>query len=163
MTIFHRPIETDNDRDFVISSWSSSYRVSYAAGLISMSRWASVMRLELGEILGRPNVRTLLAVEKTAPTFLYGFITADTTTQHERRGRCKVREWPALVYYCYVKAAYREHKIARGLFAALGIDPSTPFLYACKTPGSTRLANKIPLAKWNPLVARFAAEDRSNA
>jgi hypothetical protein len=161
--IVHRPIETDSDRDFVVSSWSSSFRTSYTAGLISMERWADVMRPELVAILERPNVRTLLAVDKKTPSHLYGFVTADMTTQLEKLERGEWREWPAMLYYCYVKSAYREHGIARGLFEAIGLDPRSRFLVACKTSWFSRLAGKIPLARWNPLVARFATQDRSNA
>lgn len=161
--ITHRAIDTQSDRDFVISSWSASYRTSYSAGIIDMDAWATVMHAQLGRFLDRPNVRTVLAVERRDPTFLYGFITADTTVQVEPLDRGKTREWPALVYYCYVKSAYRETGIARGLFGAIGIDPRSRFLTACKTAASTRFASKTPLAKWNPLVARFATTPRSES
>lgn len=150
-----RPMEHDDDRDFVRSSWSTSFRTCYAAGLIDMDAWPDVMHAQIDRYLDRPNVRTVLAVEKADPMFFYGFITADTTPQVERLEYGKTRVWPALVYYCFVKADYRKVGVARRLFAAAGVDPTRPFLYACKTPMVTRLGNKAPLAKWNPLVARF--------
>jgi len=154
MTVAYRPAE-QRDRDFVVSSWSSSYRTSYVAGLISMDSWADVMHRQLANVLDRPDVRTVVAVDTEDRAFLYGFLTADTTPQVEQLSDNKHRTWPAMLYYVFVKAAYRRSGIARGLFDAAELDPRSQFLYACKTPLAGRLVNKIPLAKWNPLVARF--------
>ncbi|HVJ93288.1 MAG TPA: hypothetical protein VM580_25985 [Labilithrix sp.] len=152
----YRPPESADDRNFVISGWSSSYRTSHQAGFISMKRWPAVMRVEIEDALDRPNVRTLLAVDKKNPSSLSGFIVADTTPQFEKLERGEWKEWPAMLYYVFVKGGHRRYGVARGLFDAIGLDPRSRFLVACKTPWFTRLASKVPNAKMNPLVARFA-------
>lgn len=168
--ISHRPAQPE-DRTFVIDSWISSYRTSYAAGLIDMEHYHSVMWAQAERYIDRPDVRTIVAVEKKDPKFIYGFICADTTPQLERLNNGSVRIWPALVYYVFVKAASRRGKqlglpvgVARGLFDAIGIDPRGPFLYACRTPIVSTLGARIPQAKFNPLPARFGKEqDRRSA
>lgn len=155
MSIIHRDA-TPEDRDFIISGWSASFRTSYAAGLIDMDHWSELMHPQLARYLDRDDVRTIVAVgTKRKSSLVYGFIVADTTPQQELVDNRETREWPALVYYVYVKAAYRKMGIARGLFEAVGIDPRSRFLYACKTPVVAHVASKLPLAKYNPLVARF--------
>jgi GNAT superfamily N-acetyltransferase len=155
--IAHRPA-TAADRTFVCSSWVDSYRTSYAAGILDMQAWHSIMWPQVERYLDRPTVRTVVAVERKDPTFLYGFICADLSPQVEHLDAGRTKSWPAMLLYVYVKAPYRRDGIARGLFEHIGLDPRSPFLYACKTPIAGRLAPKIPLAKWNPLVARFQKE-----
>lgn len=154
--IIHRPA-TPADRAFICDSWISSYRTSYAAGLIPMSAWHGIMWPIVEGYLDRPNVRTLVAVAKRDPSFLFGFLAADTTEQREPDGRT----WPALVHYVFVKAAYRRTGLARGLFEAMGIEPRGRWAYASKTAVIAKLAHKIPLAKWNPLLARFDTQERA--
>lgn len=152
--IAHRPA-TAADRTFVADAWVSSYRTSYAAGLLDMASYHSIMWAQVERYIDRPDVRTVVACESKDPSFLYGFICADPTPQVEILDGGRQKSWPAMVLYVFVKAGYRRSGIARGLFDAVGVDPSRPFLYACKTPIVGRVATKIPLAKWNPLVARF--------
>lgn len=161
--IDHRPISSQADRDFVVSSWSSSFRTSFAAGILDMEHYAEVMHAQIERYLDRPDVRTIIATPRRDPSTIYGFITADTTTQLEMLEDRRTRAWPALVYYCYVKAPYRRTGIARGLFEAVGVDVRRPFLYLCKTPWTSRLASKAPEAKWQPLVARFGKVANDNA
>lgn len=148
MKLAFRPI-TAADRQFVISTWSSSFKESHSAGLIQSADWASVMHDQIGKVIDRPGASTIVAFEKREPTFLYGFISGDTTDERQ-----------PIVFYCYCKEPYRRTGIARALFGALGVDPLRPFLYACKTPIVTRLADRIPFAKWNPLVARYPKMQR---
>lgn len=156
--ISHRPATSEADRTFVCDAWISSYRTSYAAGLIDMEAWHAIMWPQVERYLDRPDMRTLVACEKRDPSFLYGFICGDPTEQVEIVAEGGRRTWPAMVLYVYVKAPYRRSGVARGLFEAIGIDPRRPFLYASKTAIVPRLAPKMPLAKWNPLVARFQKE-----
>jgi len=132
---------THKDEPFVISGWSASYRTTESAGLIQMVDWATVMHPQIRKAMKRPDVETIVAYEGDDPGFLYGFIVADPTVP--------------LVYYCYVKQPYRRAGYARALFAAMHIDPAKPFEYACESWATAELAPKIPLAKWNPLAARF--------
>lgn len=146
------------DRGFIVSTWSSSFKTAHAAGLITAEDWADVMHVQLGKILDRPDARAIMAFDRDDPDFLYGWIAGETC------GRDPV------VWYVYVKEPFRragyENGVrigdgcARQLFAALGVDPTRPFLYACKTPACSKLADKIPRARWNPLVARYPNEQR---
>lgn len=130
-----------DERAFVISSWASSYKHSHYAGLISSEDWAPVMHAQLGKLLDRPTTRTIVAWDP--PAFLYGHIVGDTAAPMP------------VVHYVYVKDPFREAGIARGLFAALGVDPGRPFLYTSRTSWAARLAGKIPLARLTPAAARY--------
>lgn len=146
MTIAFRPM-IPADREFVRSGWSSSYRTSYAAGLISMDTWADVMHREINAILDRPSTAVTVAHEPgetdhVGRPFLYGFIAA-------------LKRPDPYVLYAYVKAPYRRQRIAARLFAAAGVDPKRPFGYACRTGYCDQLAAKIPAASFNPLPARY--------
>lgn len=164
MTAACRPMQPV-DRQFVLSGWSSSYRVSDHAGLISMSRWATVMHREVAAILDHPTTRTLVAeepgeVDDKGQPFLYGFL-----VWCELSGAIAGLPPQGLpyVYYVFVKTAFRrgrerlglERGIAAQLFAAAGINPRAPFMYACSTDMLGAMARKIPLAEFNALPARF--------
>lgn len=133
------------DRAFVVSTWSRSFKLSHSAGLISSDDWATVMRPQFEKILERDGVRTLIACERHDPDFFYGWIAADTSERV-----------PVLVYV-YVKEPYRRRpeRIARQLFTAIGIDPSQPFVYVCRGPSFSALANKVALARYNPNEVRY--------
>lgn len=149
--IAYRPADLapdSDDRTFVVSTWSSSYKSSHFAGLIAAADWAGIMHGQLGKILDRPST-TVLVATAPASSFLYGFVAGNLT-----------RRLP-IVYYVYVKDPFREDGIARGLFAALGVDPRQPFLYTCRTSVVARLEDrasgrsKIPLARFTPAAARY--------
>lgn len=148
-----------SDRRFVASSWATSYRDSYSAGIVSNETWHSVMWAELNAILDRPDIRTIVAYEPGA---------AAAAARSDILG-CIVGSGEArYVAYVYVKEAARRAGVARWLFEQLGVDPSQPFEYACKTPASIALEEKIPRAKWNPVPLRAGsalggrtAKDRS--
>lgn len=154
MTAF-RPMAPD-DRQFVVSAWSSSYRTSPYAGLLSMASYADVMHREIGLILDHCSTQTIVAEEPgetdhLGRPFLYGFV-----------ARHAIAAPDPYVYYVYVKTPYRRGAIkglpqgyATRLFAAAGIDPRKRFVYACHTSYCTELARKIPLAELNTLPARF--------
>jgi len=158
--ISHRLASAD-DRRFVIASWSASFKGSYAAGMIYsdgvptkdkhgnvfLIDYADIMHAQIGRVLEQQDTRTYVAFESKDPTFLYGFIAGDTS------------DAVPTVFYVYVKLPYRKHGIAHGLFGALGVDPKQNFIYACRTDDSTRLSDKIPRARWNPLVARYSKEN----
>lgn len=142
------------DRRFVVATWSSSYKSSHQAGIIASEDWPDVMHATILKLIARPTSRTIVAFDE--PDFLYGFIAGDTS------------EPLPVVYYVYVKAPFRSQPVrgggssgprhARGLFAALGVDPERPFLYPCRTPIVMRLsdAGKIPRARLAPATARYA-------
>jgi len=151
----YRPM-LDVDREFVISAWSSSFRMSPYAGPLAMDTYADVMHAEIEQILARPSTQVIVAHEPGETIdggrpFLYGFIVRRIGGQRP------------YVYYVFVKHFYRRggkrHALdvghARGLFAAAGINPLAPFSYMCRTLWSDRLATKIPLAEWNPIAGRY--------
>lgn len=131
-----------DERAFITSTWSSSYKSSHFAGMIDTESWPEVMHRSIAGILARPSTRTFVACEPDG--FLYGFIAGDTG-----------RRLP-VVYYVYVKDPFREAGYARRLFAELGVDPAKPFLYTCRTAIVARLASKIPRATFTPAAARYA-------
>ena len=156
--IVYRPADAI-DRHFIVSAWSQSYRTAFTAGMIQDEDWYSVMDAQIDKALSRPDVRAVVACTPDAERVadLLGFVVADTI------------EVPALVYYCYVKEHYRRGGngrlwpgpgIARGLFAAIGVDPRMPFNYVCSTPMTRRLERSIPMARWQPLLGRFPKETR---
>lgn len=159
MNVLYRDA-TPADRHFVVSSWTQSYRTAFTAGMIQDDDWYRVMDPQVMKALERPDVRTVVACSSTATDHiadLFGFITVDT------------EERPPLVYYCYVKEAYRRAGngrlwdgpgLARQLFAAVGVDPAQPFHYVCSTPSVRTLQRKIALSRWRPLFGRFPKNKR---
>jgi hypothetical protein len=147
-----RPITANTELHFIVDSWVSSYQFAHAAGMIAVEDWFDVMIPQVDKLLRRPNVQTIVAYETDDPdriADLYGYIAFDATAK------------PPIVFYVFVKEYYRGNKLARGLFQAAGIDLKRPFVYACTTGIVSKIAyaRKIPLAKWDPLVARFGTHD----
>lgn len=128
------------DRVFVDYAWLDSYKWAHAAGMIHMDDWRDVMLPQIARIRNRPRAVTIVAEE---PTALAGFICAEPSGD------------PPLVFYVYVKEAYRRSGIARGLFRAAGVDPQSRFVYACKTAVVSELFGKVPRARFDPYAARF--------
>ncbi len=155
MTIDYRRA-LPRDREFVISTWSSSYKDSHSAGMITDEDWPSVMHVQIGKTIDRPDCTVIVACDSTARDHiadLYGFIAADSSVP--------------LVWYVYVKSAYRRLGIARGLYAAAGIDPAAAHSWACKTAVAAHLAKpvneggagKIPHARFDPKLGRIQKQD----
>lgn len=146
------------DRDFVVSTWSSSFRTSVYAGVLNMRTYADVMHREIKLILDHPTTLTLVAAEpddldERGRQFLYGFVALRRHIERER----------PYVYYVYVKSPYRQGRkrfslefgYATQLFRAAGVEARRPFGYAFETGWCSTLASKIPLGEWNPLHARY--------
>lgn len=135
-----------DDRFFVIDAWIQSYRTSRSAGILSMESWRPVMWPQIERILDMEGTETLVAYEteeESRYADLYGFISFNVSVK------------PPIVFYAYVKQAYRKAGIARRLFGEAGINPESRFTYACKTGIVHELERKIPFARHNNLVARF--------
>lgn len=138
--------------NFVVDSWVRSFQFAHTAGMIAMEDWFPVMIRQVEKLLERQDVQTIVAYEpgeKSKLADIQGFITFDTT------GSLPV------VFYVFVKETFRKWGYARGLFGAAGIDPERPFVYTCTTGVVSRIFHerKIPLAKWDPLIARFSKTD----
>ncbi len=132
------------DRQFIVSGWSSSFKGSPSSGMIASERWADVMRVEINGIIDRPDCTTLVAYETNETSRLvdlYGFIAADPTVP--------------LVFYVYTRGTSRRWGVARGLFGAVGIDPSRAFKFVCETEWCEELASKVPHAAWEPMLGRI--------
>lgn len=156
-----RPMNPD-ERAFVVSGWSSSYRLSPHAGLLPMHAYAAIMHPVIEATLDHPTTRVLVAAapgdtDHEGRPFLYGFL---------------VYRDPRYVYYAFVKSEFRRGRsrfqlgagYGRQLMAAAGIDPARAFEYACSTKHTTEIrdAGKLPHATFNPMPARFlhVEEDR---
>lgn len=160
MTVAFRDAE-EADRHYIVDNWVASYRKAHAAGMIAMEDWYATMIPQVEKVLARPRVRTIVAFEVGVSRIadIYGFITADPELETRIP---RVGSFKGFVYYVYVKDAYRRSGHARGLFAAVGIDPSSRFLYACKTVMVTTLMRKIPASRWEPLLAREKIDIHGN-
>ncbi len=142
MSIGYRTAELD-DAPFVVSQWSRCFKPSRSAGMIADEDWPLVMHAQIQKLLARRGVKTIIAYERTDPSFLYGFITATPDSS------------PQVVYFVVVKEAYRRAGYARGLFGAMGIDLRSSFRFTCWTPVIPKLQHAIPLAKHVPEYARI--------
>ncbi len=158
MTLAFRDAASPDDRKFMISTWLDATKMTHSCGLIQMDDFYTVMWPQYEKALARDGMRSVIAYEKRDPAFLYGFIAADPGDQKVPNKDGSFRWWQGLVLFCFVKQNYRREGIARQLFAEAGITPALPFLYACNTPQASRLEEKFPLAKFNPLAARFPKE-----
>jgi hypothetical protein len=147
MKIGYRPGVLE-DRKFIIPMWSSSYKKSHSAGIIQAEDWPTIMHPQIEKALDRVDARTVVAFDKDDPDFVYGFIAGDTS------------DVTPVLFYVYVKEAYRRSGIARGLFAAFGVDPSKRFVYVCKTGIVATLSSKIPYARFNNNEVRYPKDAR---
>lgn len=176
--ISFRPMEP-RDRAFVLESWVDSSRTAYTSGQIAMEDWAPIMRVQYGKVLDRP-AQVLVAYDPDdhdpGLVDLLGFIAYDSTNfrlpyvyyvyvkqTYRRWGyvqACSLCNTPveAGAECCVggrIISIRKGDGIARRLFAAAGIDPSKPFQYSGNTRKVRELERKIPLARWQPLLARF--------
>ncbi len=156
--IAYRAMEP-GDHNFVVDAWVSTYLAAKTRGVLQIEDWYPVMIPTVEKIITKADVRTVVAVMPGADRVanLVGFATADTD------------DTPALVYYVYVKEHYRRGSrlwkgpgVGRGLFAALGVDPSQPFNYVCSTPMCRILERKIPMARWTPDLGCYPKSERRN-
>jgi len=140
---------TTADRPFVISGWSSSYRMTRDS-TIPMPMWS--------EGAYHPVVDWYMSKKRSIT-----LVSRGSTTETRRGFICyePAHRGTAMVHYLYVAEPYRGHGVARALLAAAGVDPSEPFDYSHRTKASWELievAKKAPRAKYNPIAARYAEE-----
>jgi hypothetical protein len=150
--ILTRPACTD-DRQFIVSGWSSSYRSSRDC-TTPMALYAEQKHAEVEYYLER--CHTLVAHGELG--VLMGFIAYDPSTYVATIGRRRVT-LTGYVLYVYVAGPFRRRRIAHRLFGAAGISPSQRFGYACRTQWSWDLRSKIPLAEHEPKRARYEETD----
>lgn len=158
MTFAYRPA-TAEDRQFIVSGCSASLRMTRDLPLITMADYATIMHAQIAKMLDRAGAKTIVA----EGSVLAGFICferdahiVDEVSTHRRRG-ITIADY---VFYVYVAQPFRRRfGVARGLFAAAGIDPASRFHYACRTLSSWELRDKIPLAHYSPFYARYSPEE----
>lgn len=131
------------DSQFVISGWSSSYRMSRDS-TIPMPMWADTYHPIVRWYMARPNAVTLVSSGADVDA-RRGFICYESN----------------LVHYVYVAEPFRGHGIARELFAAASIDPLSRFEYTHRTKTSWECRGKIPSARHNSYRGRFPEEKRA--
>ena len=146
--ILTRPAIAD-DRAFIVSGWSASYRASRDVALIPMRLYAATYRPVISEHVDRS--RVLVAHGEAG--VLFGFIAYDHTVYVATIDDERVT-LDGYVLYVYVASPFRRRGIARRLFTAAGISPTQRFGYACRTRWSWELRPKIPLAEYEPNRAR---------
>jgi hypothetical protein len=140
--------------NFIIATWSSSYKDSHYAGILDNDTYAPAMHRQIPRVLARPGAVAMLAFERDDPDFLYGHAVAELDA-HET----------PIVHYVFVKGPYRKLGVARGLFEALGINLKNYLVYTCKT-GVVRVlldADKIPRGRFDPNGIRYSKENRRRA
>ncbi len=150
MIFTYRPA-THDDRRFIVSGWSASYRMSRDC-TTPMAIYAKQKHEEVNVHLDRTGVQTIVA----EGSVLAGFVTFERDARlFDDRGWANAD----YVFYVYVASFFRKRGVARDLFRAAGIDPASRFHYACRTHGSWELRSKIPLAHYSPMYARYSPEE----
>jgi GNAT superfamily N-acetyltransferase len=139
------------DEHFVLDSWAKSYRESDYAGLIQNKDWFPIMLRQLGKLLTLPHVKVTIAFDPSDAdrvADIYGWICVEHGFVSP------------LVYYVFVKSAYRRRGIARDLFRAAGIDLARPFAFICQTAvieemiKDRTLSKLAPHATFRPIAGR---------
>jgi GNAT superfamily N-acetyltransferase len=152
VTIVYRHAERP-DREFIVSTWSSTYKASHFSGPVYTDRYASVMHEAFGNVLDRPEATALIACERDDPDFFYGHIVGEV-----QRGEAPI------VHYVFVKAPYRQTGIARGLFAALGVDPNSYFVFTCNNGTAIDMVKDRKIrGRFDPNGIRYSKANRRRA
>jgi hypothetical protein len=149
--ILTRPATTA-DRAFIVSGWSSSYRMSRDC-TTPMELYAKQKHEEVEYYLAR--AKALVAHGETG--VLFGVIVYDPSTYVATINRRQVIR-DGFVFYVYVASPFRRRRIASHLFAAAGINPYQRFGYACRTQWSWDLRSKIPNAQHDSYRGRYYQE-----
>ena len=182
---------TATDREFVLKSWADNYKMSHNAGPLPVksfwvyedcptcggnvpvdrSYWPTMMAV-LGELLARPGIEVHVAAvpDEAPPDDIYGWIAIERDVWAPKRQR--VDGWTeevmapleqALVHYVFVKQGFREHGVARRLFAAAGVDRAKTFFYSFSTATAAAAAKHrkadgtllLADARFDPRLSRF--------
>lgn len=147
--IFVRPA-VDDDRAYVLSNWSSSYRSTQDLSYVPMASYASIFRPIYERLYDQANVM----VAHGELGVLMGFIAYDPRRYGIRRNGTVINV-DGYVLYVYVGEDFRKRGIARKLFAAAGMPTTSRFAYAARTRWSWLLREKIPSAVYDTYRARY--------
>lgn len=165
----HYRLAQPRDMAFVRESWLASFRDAAAAGVIPMPHYRRVYLEAIDWVLARPGVEVWVAFDpgETDPEMdLFGWLCLErgglkVSCRRRVKGRWRSALEPLnvpLVHYVFTKQPYRRLGIARGLFAAAHVNPTSRWLYSFKTAAVAELRDKIPLAMWSPMTARHPKE-----
>lgn len=143
------------DRAFVIDSWLESWFTRHAAGCLPKDiHEPAYTRMIEERILARPDTRVLVAVNPYAddPSVeIAGFIAIGTLRHRHGTTQCGA----PVLFYLFVKQAYREGGCVGELLDAAGLAARSTFCCPFKFPGWESVAARHPSAKWDPLIGRF--------
>ena len=142
--IAHRLMDA-RDEKFIVDSWVKSYRESDYVGLIQYCDYFAIMLDQIAKLIALPSVRVIVAYDPTETdriADINGWICTERSERHN----------VDLLYYVFVKSAYRGRGIARGLFAASELDAAPSFAYVCRTS----VVDDLEKAHLVPRGARFA-------
>lgn len=151
MSTLHVRPYVEDDHQFVLSGWSSSYRGSRDISFIPSDWYADIYHRVIEYHLDR--VRVLVAHGETG--VLFGFVAYDPQTYVATIGDRKVT-LAGHVYYIYVAEPFRRRRFAHRLLEAAGIATSQRFGYACRTHWSWKLRAKVPHAEYDSLKSRYS-------
>lgn len=140
---------TADDRPFIVSGWSSSYRPS-----LNETRPGALYARQKHEEVNYYLDRCDTLVAHGEAGVLFGFIAYDPTTYVAGSGERR-RTLHGSVLYLYVAEPFRRRGIARRLLAMSGIERLSRFGYLCQTRWSWLLRSKLPLAEHEPYRARY--------
>jgi GNAT superfamily N-acetyltransferase len=147
-----------DDRSFIVETWITSCR--NRPSIVSVGDWHGVMSLAINRILAS-GAKVIVAADADADpgvADLLGWLAyepnaVDRAYDERTRGfdyrrvplADRDRSMDPLVWYCFVKAPYRKHGVARRLFAHARIDPRGRFHYIVETSvvAELRVAGKI--------------------
>lgn len=157
---------TAKDLEFVLDSWSRSYRMSHTAGPIPVSMYQEVYGRVLGELITRLGVEVTVAVfpAEAPPMDVAGWVCVEHDAVAPVRvyegGRWSERLEPLsqpLVHYINVKRDFRGHGVARALLHHVGVNVTRPFYYDFQTALVTKIRRRIPgwAGTFDPRLSRF--------
>ena len=163
LNLAFRPAVSPDDRTFVVSTWSSSFKASSYAGILWTDDYAQTMHRQINRVLDRPETVAMLACDGEDPNFLFGHIVAEV----------EPHDTP-IVHYTFVKAPYRRNGIARKLFEAIDVNPWNYFVFTCRTAILNEatdeyedikrvLGSKMPRARFDPNGIRYSKANRRRA
>ena len=132
-----RSLATD-DRSFLLHSWLRSYRNGPFTRLIPNNLYYEAYHSVLEGLLASADI--FIACDPDSPRRIFGYLVTGFAG-----------EAPVL-FYVYVKQAYRGFGIARQLLAAARFDVAKPFFFPFLSPQARSLAQHFPQAVFNPFL-----------
>lgn len=138
-----RPINTEKDINFLLSTWLQSYRSSDFANAIANDDYFPNHQILIMSILGHENNAVTVVCDPEEQDQIIGYIVFNTKAP--------------IVYYCYVKHAFRKLGIAAWMFNSVregqGTSPGGMTTCTHKCRRWPAMSKKFNLA-YNPYLVR---------